>query len=146
MGFLLTSWDQHGANAGYCLQGRQEPASPGLSGNARCFLTALIIFVLKTAILTQTRQTLLAKSRDTLARAVWMADIQTTLAKVSLLFREQGLAGLRKDGSLQYKDYEGSPGNIGHFRLNLGWRVSCLPEGNILRLRHVGPHDVNKNP
>ncbi|MDQ0285543.1 putative CRISPR-associated protein (TIGR02619 family) [Desulfofundulus luciae] len=75
------------------------------------------------------------------------ADIQTTLAKVSLLFREQGLAGLRKDSGLLYETYKGRPGNIGHFRLNQDWRVSCLPEGNILRLRHVGSHDyVNDNP
>ncbi|HHW44416.1 MAG TPA: CRISPR-associated protein [Desulfotomaculum sp.] len=75
------------------------------------------------------------------------ADIQTTLAKVSLLFREQGLAGLRKDGGLLYETYEGRPGNIGHFRLNQDWRVSCRSEGSILRLRHVGPHDyVNGNP
>jgi len=74
------------------------------------------------------------------------SDIQTTLARVSLLFCEQGLAGLRKDGGLQYENYEGRPGNIGHFRLDQNWRVSCRPEGNLLRLRHVGPHDVNDKP
>ncbi|NHM26265.1 CRISPR-associated protein [Desulfofundulus sp. TPOSR] len=78
------------------------------------------------------------------------ADIQTTLAKVSLLYRERGLEGLRRDGGLQYKDYENvrdsSGKKIGHFRLNQGWRISCLPDGQVLRLRHVGPHSVNESP
>lgn len=67
--------------------------------------------------------------------------------QVSLLFREQGLAGLRKDGGLLYETYESRAGDTGHFRLNQDWRISCRPEGNILRLRHVGSHDyVNDNP
>lgn len=78
------------------------------------------------------------------------ADIQTTLAKVSLLYRENGLAGLRRDGGLLYEDYQNEKDpagkKIGHFRINLQWRVSCVPDGGILRLRHVGPHSVNDNP
>lgn len=76
------------------------------------------------------------------------ADVQSTLAEVSVLFRERGLVGLRSHRGLQYKNYENLLAEgIGHFRLSQDWRVSCLPEGQILRLRHVGPHDyVNGNP
>ncbi len=74
------------------------------------------------------------------------ADIQTTLARVSMLFHEHGLAGLRKDGGLLYDNYKNQTGNIGHFRLSQDFRVSCYPKDNILHLRHVGPHDVNKKP
>jgi putative CRISPR-associated protein (TIGR02619 family) len=79
------------------------------------------------------------------------ADIQSTAAKVSILYRERGLEGLYRDGGLQYKDYENvrdlSGKRIGHFRLNLDRRVSCQPDEGVLRLRRVGEHDkVNKNP
>jgi putative CRISPR-associated protein (TIGR02619 family) len=78
-------------------------------------------------------------------------DIQSTLANVSLIYRERGLEGLRRDGGLLYKDYENrrdsSGRKIGHFRLNRGRRVSCVPDGQVLRLRRVGEHDnVNNNP
>ncbi len=80
------------------------------------------------------------------------ANIQTKLAKVSLLYRERGLEALcSKGGGLYYKDYENkvapSGRNIGHFRINLDWRISCVPDGENLVLRCVGPHDyVNENP
>lgn len=79
------------------------------------------------------------------------ADIQTALAKVFLIYRERGLEGLRRDGGLLYEDYENqrdsSGRKIGHFRLNRGRRVSCVPDGKFLILRRVGEHDdVNKNP
>ena len=75
------------------------------------------------------------------------ANIQNTLAKVSLLFQEQGLAGLRRHGGLEYENYKGLPKEgLGHFRLDRGWRVSCVPDSQVLRLRHVGLHDVNENP
>lgn len=76
------------------------------------------------------------------------ADLQATLAKVSLLFRSRGLEGLRSDPGLLYENYTGlKETGIGHFRLNRGWRVSCQAAGGILRLRHAGPHDyVNNNP
>lgn len=78
-------------------------------------------------------------------------DIQSTLAKVSLIYRERGLEGLRRDGGLLYEDYENrrdsSGRKIGHFRLSQSRRVSCVPDGQVLRLCRVGEHDdVNKNP
>jgi len=76
------------------------------------------------------------------------ADVLATLAQVALIFKENGLAGLREHSGLQYKNYQGfGDKEIGHFRLNQDWRVSCRAEGAVLRLRHVGPHDyVNDNP
>lgn len=73
-------------------------------------------------------------------------DIQEALAKVSVVWREKGLASLRSDGGLLYETYA-NRGNIGHFRLNIGDRVSCVPDGDVLRIRHAGAHDyVNNNP
>ncbi len=78
-------------------------------------------------------------------------DLQETLAKVSALLEEGGVARLKQDGGLRYEDYQnrrsadGRP--IGHFRLTQGRRVSCIAEGGRLRLRHCGAHDqVNDNP
>ncbi|MEW6574132.1 MAG: putative CRISPR-associated protein [Bacillota bacterium] len=76
------------------------------------------------------------------------SDVLATLAQVALLFKENGLAGLREHPGLRYTNYQGfGDKEIGHFRLNQDWRVSCLAEGRVLSLRHVGPHDyVNNNP
>ncbi len=76
------------------------------------------------------------------------ADLQATLAKVSLLFRSRGLEGLRSDSGLLYENYAGlKRTGIGHFRLNRNWRVSCQAAGSVLRLCHVGSHDyVNNKP
>lgn len=71
--------------------------------------------------------------------------LQETLAKVSTRWRERGLAGLREDGGLRYEDYKNREG-IGHFRVNDNLRVSCVPEGGILRLRRFGPHSINEDP
>lgn len=78
-------------------------------------------------------------------------DLQRTLARVSVLLNEGGVVRLKQDGGLQYEDYQnrrsvdGRP--IGHFRLTQGRRVSCVAEGERLRLRHFGAHDrVNDNP
>jgi len=81
-------------------------------------------------------------------------DIQSTLAKVSLIYRERGLEGLRGDTGLRYKDLDNhrdsSGRKIGHFRLNQGRRITCAPDGQVLCLRHVGEgseHDhINNNP
>jgi putative CRISPR-associated protein (TIGR02619 family) len=78
-------------------------------------------------------------------------DLQMTLAKVSLLLKDGGVARLKQDGGVQYEDYTNrkTPGGqpIGHFRLTQGRRVSCVVEGARLRLRHFGNHDqVNNNP
>ncbi|GIK72733.1 MAG: hypothetical protein BroJett021_17210 [Chloroflexota bacterium] len=78
-------------------------------------------------------------------------DLQRTLARVSVLLNEGGVAKLKQDGGLQYEDYQnrrsadGRP--IGHFRLTQGRRASCVAEGGRLRLRYFGAHDrVNDNP
>lgn len=74
------------------------------------------------------------------------ADIVSTLAQVSVIYKEKGLAALRDHKGLRYENYKGQYERIGHFRVNRGWRVSCEQRNGELRLRHVGPHDVNENP
>ena len=72
--------------------------------------------------------------------------LQETLANVSVLWRRGGLKELRTDGGILYEVYS-NRGNVGHFRINQGDRVSCEPIGDRLVLRHFGLHDVvNKNP
>ncbi|HHW86817.1 MAG TPA: putative CRISPR-associated protein [Chloroflexi bacterium] len=78
-------------------------------------------------------------------------DLQETLAKVSALLEEGGVARLKQDGGIQYEDYQNRKTSnrqpIGHFRLSQGRRVSCVAEGTTLRLRHFGNHDqINDNP
>lgn len=74
------------------------------------------------------------------------AKLQETLVKVSGLWRRNGLAALRRDSGLLYETYE-NRGDIGHFRVTQGLRVSCEPQGEVLVLRRFGAHDsVNKNP
>lgn len=75
-------------------------------------------------------------------------DLQLTLAKVSVLLRDGGVARLKQDGGVQYEDYTNQrQPKIGHFRLTQGRRASCVVEGAGLRLRHFGNHDqVNNNP
>lgn len=86
------------------------------------------------------------KDYNDIADAATCVDAQETLAQVSRLWRNGGLQALRKDGGLQYETYT-NRGNIGHFRLNQGNRMSCEPHGNLLVLRHIGSHDtVNSNP
>jgi putative CRISPR-associated protein (TIGR02619 family) len=76
------------------------------------------------------------------------ADIQSTVANVSLLYDKGDLAKLRSNTGLLYEDYVNTKASkIGHFRLNRDWRVSCVSKDNRLILRHVGNHDyVNDNP
>ena len=76
------------------------------------------------------------------------SKLQETLAKVAYeLDRHNGnTAKLKKDGGLQYNQYEGQP-DIDHFRVDGGRRVSCKAEGGNLILLHCGAHDyVNDNP
>ena len=77
--------------------------------------------------------------------------LQETLAKVSVILeRNSGsTASLKTDGGILYEDlctlYQGHP--IGHFRVGIGPRVSCISENGGLTLRHYGAHDdVIKNP
>ena len=90
------------------------------------------------------------KDFDSITDRSRRARVQSELAKASLLYREQGLEGLRRDGGYLYSNLEGkksaSGQTIGHFRLSDGWRITCVPDGSILRLRRVGPHAVNENP
>ena len=75
--------------------------------------------------------------------------LQETLAKVAyLLDKHSGnTAKLKTDGCLLYDRYNNIPGEIDHFRVDGGRRVSCKPDGGNLILRHCGPHDyVNDNP
>lgn len=68
--------------------------------------------------------------------------IQEALAKASyLLMPGEGVGPLRRDGGLLYEDYEDRKPE-GHFRVNRGIRVSCVPEGDGLILLRVGSHDV----
>ena len=71
--------------------------------------------------------------------------IQESLAKASIRWREGGLAALRADGGLQYSNMKGHP-SVGHFRVGLGPRITCKPDGSALRLRRCGSHEIEKNP
>lgn len=73
-------------------------------------------------------------------------DIQMTLAHVSLLFEQKGLFALREHGGLQYEKYVNRNDQLGHFRLNNDWRITCEEKDGMLSLRRVGKHEVNENP
>ncbi len=71
---------------------------------------------------------------------------QEAIAKVAVLWLEGGLESLRRDGGLQYETYQNHNG-IGHFRVDQGRRISCVPQSEVLVLRHMGSHDyINTNP
>lgn len=72
------------------------------------------------------------------------AHVLEKLAKASVIYSDRGLEGLRADGGLLYENYKGED-NIGHFRLDQDWRVSCRWRGSNLILRHLGPHDYVNN-
>ncbi len=75
--------------------------------------------------------------------------LQDVLAKVSyLLVKHNGATtGLSTHGGLQYERYKNISGEIDHFRINGGRRVSCKVDKKGLFLRHYGAHDyVNDNP
>ena len=74
--------------------------------------------------------------------------LQETLAKVSyLLSKSNGnTVLLKQDGGLQYDQYT-NKGNIDHFRVTQGLRVSCISTGGNLQLRRYGSEPVvNNNP
>lgn len=68
--------------------------------------------------------------------------------KTAVIYQEIGLAGLREHTGLRYSDYQGlKERNIGHFRLDQDWRISCNENKGVLCLRHVGSHDyINNKP
>jgi len=74
--------------------------------------------------------------------------LQETLVKVSsLLEQHQGdIAPLKEDGGILYEKYK-DRGNIDHFRVTQGLRVSCHRENGELILHRYGKEpDVNANP
>ena len=74
--------------------------------------------------------------------------LQETLAKVSHLLQQNkgDISILKKDGGLQYDKYT-NKGDIDHFRVTQGVRVSCHSEQGTLILRRYGKEpDVNRNP
>jgi putative CRISPR-associated protein (TIGR02619 family) len=80
-------------------------------------------------------------------------ELQETLAKVSSMLESYhgNTSPLKQDGGLQYDDYTNLTTNdgrrIGHFRITLGYRVSCTVEDGALRLRRFGKEEVvNKDP
>lgn len=73
-------------------------------------------------------------------------DLQKKLAKADYLMEASGgdLSELRKDGGILYENYinrfvQGAP--LGHFRINLEYRVSCVYRDGKLHLRFFGTHD-----
>ncbi len=74
------------------------------------------------------------------------------LSKVSVRLIENNgdISILKKDGGFLYENYKSKfEGSIplGHFRINDGYRISCLYKNNQLYLRKYGNHDfVNNNP
>ena len=73
--------------------------------------------------------------------------LQETLAKVSCLLEESkgDTSLLKKDGGLRYDKYT-NMGNIDHFRVNQGVRVSCSSSQGKLILYRYGEHKLNDNP
>ena len=75
--------------------------------------------------------------------------LQKQLARVSCLLnsKKNGISAVGQDRIFGLRKYEGKHNDIDHFNLPKGRRVSCLTQGNILKLRHYGEHDyVNNNP
>jgi putative CRISPR-associated protein (TIGR02619 family) len=75
-------------------------------------------------------------------------ELQQDLAKVScLLIESEGdTSVLKEHPGFRYDKYT-NKGDIAHFRVNQGWRISCTSSQGVLILRHYGKEpDVNKNP
>ncbi|MBD2297918.1 CRISPR-associated protein [Nostoc sp. FACHB-190] len=74
--------------------------------------------------------------------------LQETLAKVACLLQESNgdTSILKQHGGLQYDKYT-NMGNIDHFRVTQGIRVSCRSEqGKLILYRYGKEEEVNKNP
>ncbi len=74
--------------------------------------------------------------------------LQETLALVSYLLEEShgDTSSLKKHGGVQYDKYV-NMGDMDHFRVTQGLRVSCTSAQGILLLHRYGKEpDVNKNP
>jgi putative CRISPR-associated protein (TIGR02619 family) len=75
--------------------------------------------------------------------------LQETIAKVAqMLHLSNGDTSiLKKDPGLQYDKYTNMRGDIAHFRVNQGLRVSCTSSNGVLLLHRYGKEPVvNKNP
>ena len=75
-------------------------------------------------------------------------ELQQDLAKVScLLIESEGdTSVLKEHPGFRYDKYT-NKGDIAHFRVNQGLRISCTSSQGVLILRHYGKEpDVNKNP
>ncbi|OGI05126.1 MAG: hypothetical protein A2X42_05625 [Candidatus Margulisbacteria bacterium GWF2_38_17] len=76
--------------------------------------------------------------------------LQEVLYKVQKLMKKGDTSQLKKDGGLQYENFENKKYNglpIGHFRVTQERRVSCVASTGKLYLRKYGAHDyVNDNP
>jgi len=75
--------------------------------------------------------------------------LQETLAQVSVLLQESNgnIAALKKDSRIRYDEYSGqssSSAPIGHFRIDVGNRVTCVFVNGRLHLRHFGSHDYTE--
>jgi putative CRISPR-associated protein (TIGR02619 family) len=74
--------------------------------------------------------------------------LQETIAKVAQLLQKSSgdISILKQDTGLQYDKYT-NKGNIDHFRVTQGLRVSCTSSSGVLLLHRYGKEpDVNKNP
>ncbi|MDJ1172366.1 CRISPR-associated protein [Roseofilum sp. BLCC_M154] len=74
--------------------------------------------------------------------------LQEVLVKVSVLLEKSNgsTSLLKQDGGIQYDKYT-NKGDIEHFRVTQGLRVSCTTENGVLHLRRYGKEpEVNNNP
>jgi putative CRISPR-associated protein (TIGR02619 family) len=74
--------------------------------------------------------------------------LQETIAKVAQLLQKNkgNISILKQDPGLQYDKYT-NKGNIDHFRVTQGLRVSCTSSNGVLLLHRYGREpEVNKNP
>ncbi|MBW4433156.1 MAG: CRISPR-associated protein [Pelatocladus maniniholoensis HA4357-MV3] len=74
--------------------------------------------------------------------------LQETLARISYLLKESNgdVSILKKHGGLQYDKYT-NMGNVDHFRVTQGVRVSCCSDqGKLILYRYGKEEEVNKNP
>jgi len=73
--------------------------------------------------------------------------LQETLAKVACLLNQSNgdTAILKQHGGLRYDKYE-NMGDIDHFRITQGVRVSCRSVEGKLILHRYGEHKLNNNP
>ncbi|BAY83094.1 hypothetical protein NIES267_25800 [Calothrix parasitica NIES-267] len=75
--------------------------------------------------------------------------LQEVIAKVAIFLQKSNgdTSPLKNDNGLQYDKYTNMKGDIAHFRVTKGIRVSCTSSNNNLLLHRYGKEPVvNKNP